>query len=70
MERTALTAVATAGVAVVCCAGLPFLTALVGGLTVATLGVAAGLALVAGMAVALAVRSRRCNRSSRPDEHR
>lgn len=62
-----LAGAAAAGIAVACCAGLPALAALVGGLTVAAvLGVAGGALLTAATIAAVVVVSRshkrrRCN---------
>ena len=60
--RTGVLAVGTAAFAVLCCAGLPLVASLVGGLTLAgVLGVSAGV-LIAAAAVATAVVAFRTRR--------
>jgi hypothetical protein len=74
-RRGATGLIATVGVgvfAVVCCAGLPLITGLVGGLTVAgVLGVGTGLLVAAAAvaAVALVVRSRQRRACELPTPH-
>jgi membrane protein implicated in regulation of membrane protease activity len=68
---TGVLAVGAAAFAVFCCAGLPLVASLVGGLTLAgVLGVSAGVliaaAAVATAVVALRVRRRRAGPSSHP----
>jgi hypothetical protein len=58
--RTSLAAVGVAIVAIVCCAGLPLLATLAGGIALGTLlGVGAGVLAVLVVGGALAVRARR-----------
>jgi hypothetical protein len=64
-------ALAAAAVAVVCCAGLPLLIAIVGGLTLAGVLGLAGLAVALGLlALALLTRLRRRPSASQPPEVR
>jgi hypothetical protein len=70
-DTTTVAAVALAVIGVACCAGLPAIAAVLGGITVAAvLGVAGGILAVAGLvaAVVFVVRLRRRRACTPPDE--
>jgi hypothetical protein len=68
VKRTALTPLAAGTAAVVCCAGLPALAGLGGGLTAASLGMTAGVAVVVVALVVPVLRAARSSRSLPPRE--
>jgi hypothetical protein len=60
MDRSASVGIAAAGVAIVCCAGLPLVAGVLGGLAITTLlGVGGAVLAVALVGTALAFRLRR-----------
>jgi hypothetical protein len=70
-DTTTLAAAGVAVIAVVCCAGLPAIAAVLGGITLAAvLGVAGGILAVTGLvaAVVFTIRVRRRRACAPPDE--
>jgi hypothetical protein len=66
-DRLTGAGVAVALVAAVCCAGLPAVAALVGGLTIAGfVGVLGGVLALAGLIAVIALATRARSRGSRP----
>ena len=57
MEQASFGALAASALAVVCCAGFPLVAGIAGGATLAAVGVAGALVVVAAVAVAFGLRS-------------